>query len=214
MRVNVFPAHQVVLFPGGARPLHIFEPRYIEMVEDCIRTKTPMVLASVLSEEQVHTFRPGEPLTFAPPTAGFGYPIVIERRPDGSLTVLLLGSGRVLLGDVIATEQPYIVCEAELLPESPSPLRPIGVQSLQRYLLDWLYRNVPEAPLRSQILQNIRTLDELLACYAHYIIADADFQQLILEENDSQMRIQMLLEALTTGSGPEQTSLLAKTGTS
>ena len=32
----VFPLAEVVLFPGAVLPLHIFEPRYREMVSDAL----------------------------------------------------------------------------------------------------------------------------------------------------------------------------------
>lgn len=35
-QVPLFPVH-AVLFPGGELPLRIFEPRYVEMVSDCIK---------------------------------------------------------------------------------------------------------------------------------------------------------------------------------
>ncbi|HWF13442.1 MAG TPA: LON peptidase substrate-binding domain-containing protein, partial [Candidatus Acidoferrales bacterium] len=39
-RIPLFPL-DVVLFPGQAMPLHIFEPRYREMTRHCIQTQTP-----------------------------------------------------------------------------------------------------------------------------------------------------------------------------
>ena len=39
-RIPLFPL-EMVLFPGQATPLHIFEPRYREMTRHCIDTQTP-----------------------------------------------------------------------------------------------------------------------------------------------------------------------------
>jgi ATP-dependent Lon protease len=46
-RIPLFPL-DLVLFPGQAMPLHIFEPRYREMTRHCIQTQTPfgMIRAS------------------------------------------------------------------------------------------------------------------------------------------------------------------------
>jgi Lon protease-like protein len=38
-RIALFPLN-VVLFPGAPLPLHIFEPRYRQMVKDCLEEKT------------------------------------------------------------------------------------------------------------------------------------------------------------------------------
>src|SRR5579862_2197274 len=39
-RIPLFPL-DIVLFPGQAMPLHIFEPRYREMTRDCIDNQSP-----------------------------------------------------------------------------------------------------------------------------------------------------------------------------
>src|SRR2546428_358552 len=39
-RIPLFPL-ELVLFPGRSLPLHIFEPRYREMTQDCLETKSP-----------------------------------------------------------------------------------------------------------------------------------------------------------------------------
>ena len=39
-RIPLFPL-DIVLFPGQAVPLHIFEPRYRQMTRHCIDTQSP-----------------------------------------------------------------------------------------------------------------------------------------------------------------------------
>jgi len=45
-RIPLFPL-DVVLFPGQAMPLHIFEPRYREMTRHCVQTQTPFGILRV-----------------------------------------------------------------------------------------------------------------------------------------------------------------------
>lgn len=45
-RIPLFPL-DLVLFPGQAMPLHIFEPRYREMTQYCIQTQTPFGILRV-----------------------------------------------------------------------------------------------------------------------------------------------------------------------
>ena len=45
-RIPLFPL-EVVLFPGQAMPLHIFEPRYREMTRHCLNTVSPFGLILV-----------------------------------------------------------------------------------------------------------------------------------------------------------------------
>ena len=39
LEIPLFPLH-TVLFPGGALPLRIFEPRYLDMVSDCLKRES------------------------------------------------------------------------------------------------------------------------------------------------------------------------------
>lgn len=43
----LFPL-EAVLFPGGPLPLRIFEPRYVDLVRDCMRTASPFGVVQIL----------------------------------------------------------------------------------------------------------------------------------------------------------------------
>lgn len=45
MKVFVFPLTGCVFYPNTAKPLNIFEPRYLEMINDSLTTQTPIALA-------------------------------------------------------------------------------------------------------------------------------------------------------------------------
>jgi len=46
-RVALFPLN-AVLFPGGLLPLRIFEPRYLRMVSECLRSDEPFAVAAII----------------------------------------------------------------------------------------------------------------------------------------------------------------------
>jgi uncharacterized protein len=41
--IAVFPLPGALLLPRGRLPLHIFEPRYLAMIEDCMKTKSRLI---------------------------------------------------------------------------------------------------------------------------------------------------------------------------
>ena len=41
--IAVFPLPGALLLPRGNLPLHIFEPRYLQMIEDCMKTRTRLI---------------------------------------------------------------------------------------------------------------------------------------------------------------------------
>lgn len=51
-RVPLFPL-QAVLFPGTSIPLHIFEPRYREMIEECVKTNCPFGVVLIRNGSEV-----------------------------------------------------------------------------------------------------------------------------------------------------------------
>ena len=73
----LFPLN-VVLFPGMVLPLHIFEPRYHEMIDRCIEEKIPFGV--VLIQEGQEVGGPGTPIVSARRRALRGEPQI--RRPD------------------------------------------------------------------------------------------------------------------------------------
>ena len=86
----LFPLESVVLFPGVRAPLHIFEPRYRQMMESALRGDRAIGMATVLPEHREQM--PGAPPLFEIGCAGFIE--AYERLSDGRFNLLLLGTAR------------------------------------------------------------------------------------------------------------------------
>ncbi|MCC7013255.1 MAG: LON peptidase substrate-binding domain-containing protein [Planctomycetes bacterium] len=94
--VPMFPLPGVFLFPGTIMPLHIFEPRYRQMIEDSLDGPGRIVMATVL-EGQDGDLRGSPPVHHI---GGLGEIVRHERLPDGRFLILLAGLTRVLLREV------------------------------------------------------------------------------------------------------------------
>jgi Lon protease-like protein len=81
MRIPLFPL-DVVLFPGTALPLHIFEERYREMVGECLKENKPFGVVRA----------DGEKMAIVGCTAKIVR--VVERYSDGRLDILCEGMRR------------------------------------------------------------------------------------------------------------------------
>jgi len=53
-RIPLFPL-DIILFPGQAMPLHIFEPRYRQMTRHCIETQSPFGIVLLRAENLAQT---------------------------------------------------------------------------------------------------------------------------------------------------------------
>lgn len=106
--VPLFPLN-MVLFPGMALPLHIFEPRYREMIALCSAEERPFGV--VLIREGVEV---GEPAT--PFEVGTMAKIVnVDRLEDGRLNIMTVGTQRFRVLHVFNDRKSYIVGDVDPL---------------------------------------------------------------------------------------------------
>jgi Lon protease-like protein len=86
IELPLFPL-SVVLFPGTALPLHIFEPRYRQMIVDCEQESKPIGIVLARPES--------EHLQEIPHSVGTMAVIRnLERLPDGRYTLVAVGTRR------------------------------------------------------------------------------------------------------------------------
>jgi ATP-dependent Lon protease len=103
VRIPLFPL-EIVLFPGQATPLHIFEPRYRQMTRHCIDTQSPfgIVYSSGVSLAQT----------------GCSAMIVkvLKEYEDGRSDILAAGQNAFRLVKT-HDEKPYVEADVEYLEE-------------------------------------------------------------------------------------------------
>lgn len=88
MEMPLFPLSNVVLFPGMALPLHIFEPRYREMIQRCLDEKLPFGVLLIKEGKEV-----GE--RAIPHLIGTAARISrVEKEPGGRLNIMAIGTQR------------------------------------------------------------------------------------------------------------------------
>ena len=99
MKIPLFPL-DVVLFPGAALPLHIFEERYKEMVAGCIENQEPFGVVRAQSEG----------LSVVGCTASIV--TVLQRYADGRMDILCEGGNRFEI-ELLDTTRPYLQAEVD-----------------------------------------------------------------------------------------------------
>ena len=89
-RIPVFPLPNVVFFPKTYLPLHVFEPRYRQMVADA--AKGGQCIGMVLLKEGWEELYDGNPPIFS--VGCVGRLASVQRLPDGRSNILLQGLER------------------------------------------------------------------------------------------------------------------------
>ncbi len=173
MKCFVFPLTHANLFPLTTKPLNIFEPRYLQMVEDSLETKTPIALAYV--PENGDTYRS---------ISGFGMPQVIDQRPNDTLLIFLPGQGKIrILQEDTSDTKPYIIAECEIVVENlevDEALKP-KYMTLSKLLVQWVQKHIPDAEQRDVFIRSLKGPQEIVSAFAAYLIRDYDLQYEMME---------------------------------
>lgn len=116
--VPVFPLPGVVFFPSAVLPLHIFEPRYRQMVSDSLSGEKLIAMALLKPGwESQHGVRPE-----VYPVGCLGKIEAVEKLHDGRFNLALAGLCRVQFVEFM-DELPYRLARIRRLPENVASLR-------------------------------------------------------------------------------------------
>jgi ATP-dependent Lon protease len=110
VRLPLFPLN-VVLLPGVDMPLHIFEPRYRQMVRDCLEAKSPFGVLLALPSGMAGTGCTAEILE------------VTSRYDDGRCDILTVGREPFRIVELFSDE-PLLRGAVDFLEDRPVPSNP------------------------------------------------------------------------------------------
>ena len=112
-RLRMFPLN-TVLFPGAALNLHIFEPRYRQMIAECLDAKEAFGVVLIREGDEA-----GDP-DVQPHGVGTTAEIAdVTPLPSGRYYISSTGGRRFRITEVVSRE-PYLLCEVEYVDEGPS----------------------------------------------------------------------------------------------
>ena len=108
--VRLFPLKNVVLFPGVVQAFNIFEPRYREMMQDCLDSDQLLTIATVDSLSDV--LPSGEPAI--EPNVCVGRVLNSTKLDNGNFNLLLIGVRRAMVLTELDTHLPYRLAEVKI----------------------------------------------------------------------------------------------------
>ncbi len=121
-QLPLFPL-QIVVFPGETVPLHIFEPRYRQLVKDTLDSGDPFGI--VLTRRTRQSATPDD----REPTHEIGCTVRMESTeafPDGRYNIGCIGEHRFRIIEKLG-ERPYWIAEVEFLDD------PLDAESSEAY---------------------------------------------------------------------------------
>jgi len=174
----LFPL-ELVLLPGTPLPLHIFEPRYKEMIGECISAEAPFGVVRAFEEGIAEVGCTAEIIT------------VTKEYPDGRLDLICEGRNRFEVIEV-NRDRSFLQAEVLIVPDDPeAAVQEERVKAVQLHL---------EILSMAGAVQDLSAADQnQLSFYlAGSLPLDLDFKQKLLAMRSEAQRIQAVGAYLET----------------
>jgi Lon protease-like protein len=192
--VPLFPLPKVVLFPGTRIPLHIFEPRYRQMVIDA--ESKDRLIAMVLPKKG-DDGDPGDRELHE--VACLGQMQRLQRLQDGRFLMQLAGLQRVRIRREVKGGTPFRLAFVDLMPDYLNPLEGIQGSAMVEEVIEAfnvLLKRLAELPGSIVNTKKDASPGLLLDVMSYYLPSDAYLKQKLLEEIDVFKRGRLLLAIL------------------
>jgi Lon protease-like protein len=188
-QVPIFPLPGAILFPRSQLPLHIFEPRYREMVRDAIdgAGRIAMVQPYRLDNDN------------QAPLYGVGCVgdiVGIEELDDGRFNIVVLGTNRFRLVEEAKTDAPYRCAEVDV--EAFDDSEPPPLSLAQRAEVEREARQLGDALGLAVDWNAVSELDDemLVNAIAQVAPFDVGAKQALLEQATLDGRADLLVQLM------------------
>ena len=194
-KVRLFPLPNVVLFPRVIQPLHIFEPRYKQMVEDALDDNGLIALCLLR------------------PSAGYGANNVApifseicigkivqeERLPDGRFNLLLQGVSRAKIIKEVNDGKLYRTAKVEILHDVPLASEENANRirtKLLKQMTKWFTQQPSAKAQLDRLVQSDLSLGNLCDVFSFALPLSVDLKILLLQLVNIEDRAMLLLEVI------------------
>jgi len=188
----------LVMFPHVMQPLHIFEPRYREMLNDALDADG-LIAMSILAPGWESDYE-GRPALL--PQICLGKVVTHQRLADGRYNIMLLGSRRARIVSELPAERSFRQAEIELIedvypPEGEADRAEIQAELTERFQQALrLPKGVKAQGPVKELLASEAPLGVLADLVSFALPLQHQFKCELLAESDVDCRARLLLHAL------------------
>jgi ATP-dependent Lon protease len=189
---RLFPLPGHVMFPGNILPLHIFESRYVEMMQDALEDDRLIAMATLLPGYE-HDYYTRPPVATA---ICIGRVTAHERTEQGTYNLLLLGLQRARIEHEIEPVRSFRRAKVEVLPEEDSG-RNAKSEQLGMQLAKRIEQALPPArPLVEKFAAGSLSLATLTDLAAFHLPLPMDVKLRLLAETSAFARATLIMDRL------------------
>jgi Lon protease-like protein len=193
--IPIFPLPKVVLLPAEVLPLHIFEPRYIELVRDAVASHKVIGMVEVLPGHE-------HELPHSPPVREVGcvgFIATHQELDDGRFLMWLLGLERFHIEQELEVPTSYRQVRVQYQPTTESPKRLAGIRPLRQELRTLLPEFVDlDESSRELFARHMAEVSDaqLIALASQILEISSERKQSLLEAGTLSERFLMVYEDL------------------
>jgi len=191
--IPLFPLSSVVFFPNTLLPLHIFEPRYKEMVNAAINNEKIIGMALLKPGWERDYY--GNPEVYD--VIGMGRIVSSEVFEDGKTNIILYGLKRAKIQEII-TDLPYRLARVSIMDDNSDTKDEIYRGKIEELIYKWnLYLNEKQKAHRINVNTKL-PLENLTDALASLIFSNVFDKQRLLEETNLRKRAEIIIDDLQT----------------
>jgi len=206
-RVRLFPLPNLVMFPGVMQPLHLFESRYLEMMEDTLANDM-LIAMSLLKPGWEPDYETRPPLF---ETITIGRVVSHTQDDEGCYNLLLLGVQRAMIVEELPAERAFREAKVQLLEDQYPPSTADERGQMQRRLLSSFRATAPAESTAGDQIEQLLGSEISLGMLADIVAFSSPLplavkQQLLTEVNVDRRAHQLLtaLDELTRNQPPRR----------
>jgi uncharacterized protein len=191
LRAPLFPIAGAILFPRAQLPLHIFEPRYREMVSDALDGDS---LIAVVQPKAAETESTAKPPLFD--VGCVGEIVGLEELEDGRFNIILTGTHRFRIVEEVDLDTPYRIADLDV--GAFDDRAPPALEMARRAEVEQEARRLGETLGLSVDWDAVSRLDDeiLVNAIAQVAPFDISAKQALLESQSLEGRADLLVQLM------------------
>ncbi len=186
LNIPLFPLNSV-LFPGGPLPLRIFEPRYLDMVSQCLKSESPFGVCLIRDGKEVG--QAAEPHNIGTLASIVDW----HTLPDGMLGIVAEGGDRFTILETKLRKHQLLTADVTIIAADPL----VSVPPEYDKLTHLLNKVIDDAgPLYASVPRRFEDASWVSYRLAEILPLDTTVKQYLLELSSPIGRLQHLQKAV------------------
>ncbi len=200
--IPLFPLDSVVLLPQQVMPLHIFEPRYRQMVDEALDGAGQIAMAVFAGDRWKQEYHGNPPVR---PAVCVGQIVQHERMPDGRYNILLQGVCRAKVVEEEMPDEHRQYRQAILEPlgsnDAVAPETGYAIDQMRHWIEGELAQGeLKELTVADQMLEYVRNEDvpttALIELISFALVTEPAARYRLLSEPELSRRVDFVRDAL------------------